>query len=309
MEQQPVTDNDEISLIELFIILLKHRRLVILPVLAALLLVAALYIFYPYYKIFKTENEKYFEEALNITISPDVVRLRRESTMIELLDGYFRDPSVIYETLVAMDYDIKENLGIELYTDRDKAINLIKKRLIENKSFTGRKLDKKQRLYTIQKSGSQISLKFVDENPKTARLFLSEISKSAVIKIKEYLQAPAKEYLHIYKDLQGVLESTKMDKAFESSLTDIYYKYVVADSVVNNAMEPFDVTESPANILMRDETIPEIRKSIAKKGIILIFAIFFLSVLAAFILNAIENVKKDPATMEKIREALGKNKA
>ncbi len=309
MEQQAITDNDEISLIDLFIVLLKFRRLVILPVLAALLLVAALYVFYPYYKISKTEKEKYFAEALTITISPDVVRLRKESAMLELLDGFFRDPSVIYETLVAMDYDAKENLGIELYTNRDKAINLIKKRLIENKSFTGRKLDKAQRLYTIQKSGSQLSLKFVDESPKTAQLFLSEISKSAAVRIKEFLQAPAKEYLLIYKDLLGVLESTKMDKALDFSLTDIYYKYVVADSVVRNTIEPIDIAESPATILMKDETVSEIRKSIAKKGIILIFAIFFLSVLAAFILNAIENVKKDPVTMEKIREALGKNKA
>ncbi len=308
MEQQPVTDNDEISLIELFIILLKHRRLVILPLLAALVIVAALYIFYPQYKISKTENEKYFEEALSITISPEAIRLGKESAMLDLLDGYFRDPSVIYETLVAMDYDAKENLGIELYTDRDKAINLIKKRLIENKSFPGRKLDKTQRLYTIQKGGSQLSLKFVDENPKIARLFLSEISKSAVVKIKEYLQTPAKEYLLICKDLLGMMESTKMDKALEPSLTDIYYKYVVSDSVVRKTIEPIYIAESPATILMIDETIPEIRKSIAKKGIILIFAVFFLSVFAAFILNAIENVKKDPATMEKIREALGKNK-
>ncbi|GAB1431793.1 hypothetical protein MASR2M29_04180 [Spirochaetota bacterium] len=309
MEQQPVTDNDEISLIELFIVLLKHRWLIFLPVLTVLLLFVVIYIFYPHYKISRTENEKYYEEALIITISPDLARLREESAMLELLDGFFRDPSVIYKTLLAIDYDAKENLEIELYTDRDKAIDQIKKRLIENKSFTGRKLDKAQRLYTIQKSGSQISLKFVDENPKTARLFLSEISKSAAEKIKEYLQAPAKDYLHIYKDLLILLDSSSMDKALESSLMDIYYKYVVADSVVNNAIEPFDVTESPENILMRDETIPEIRKSIAKKGIILIFAIFFLSVLAAFILNAIENIKKDPATMEKIREALGKNKA
>jgi uncharacterized ion transporter superfamily protein YfcC len=48
------------------------------------------------------------------------------------------------------------------------------------------------------------------------------------------------------------------------------------------------------------------RSDVLKKAIILVFGVFFMAVFAAFVLQYVDTVKKDPESMDKLREALDK---
>lgn len=62
-------------------------------------------------------------------------------------------------------------------------------------------------------------------------------------------------------------------------------------------------SETPTFQVIEEAEVPD-RKSKPSRGmlcIIITFAAFFISVFIAFALNAVENVRKDPEAMEKLR--------
>ena len=52
--------------------------------------------------------------------------------------------------------------------------------------------------------------------------------------------------------------------------------------------------------------IEAFRSDWLKKGILLVFGVFFMAVFAAFVLQYVDTVRHDPEAMSKIREALKK---
>ena len=63
-------------------------------------------------------------------------------------------------------------------------------------------------------------------------------------------------------------------------------------------------TESPTLQILERPSIPDMKSgpSRVKLCIIVTFAAFFVSIFLAFLLNAIENIKKDPEAMEKLSQ-------
>ena len=61
-------------------------------------------------------------------------------------------------------------------------------------------------------------------------------------------------------------------------------------------------TEAPVFQILERAAIPDIKSgpSRGKLCIIVTFAAFFIAVFLAFLLNAIENIRKDPEAMEKL---------
>ena len=62
-------------------------------------------------------------------------------------------------------------------------------------------------------------------------------------------------------------------------------------------------TETPVFQVLERPSIPDIKSgpSRGKLCIIVTFAAFFIAVFLAFLLNAIENIKKDPEAMAKLK--------
>ena len=120
---------------------------------------------------------------------------------------------------------------------------------------------------------------------------------------QQIIQNSAKTQVNIATEkLQSLQEGPDKDNA-QSELNSVqqFYLQAKADVELTNAK-----IESQQDILKisNPAEIPEkkVGPSRSKLCIIVIFAAFFISIFIAFLLNAIENIKKDPEAMQKFKD-------
>jgi hypothetical protein len=290
MEQQ----DDEISLIDLLVVLLKHWKLVVAIPLIVAIFAGALYL----YRTTITKPVQKTETSISFSVNP-LVKQFVGSVNLEgsIVNVYLKDTRLFYDILSQLKMS---QLGeFKISSDQDEAFALIKYLLIEGKTPSQNKLSDTKRPLLVTTTYDLITLTVRFNNKEIEQQFIALLVQALNKKINDLIIPIAKKEAQDYEQL--LVEGSKTaSNLLQNTLAVRYTAYSSALRYLKGEQEPFVLT-NPVTITI---------SSLPSKTIILvsIIAALFFAIFLAFVLEAIENIKKDPDAMAKIRSALQGNK-
>jgi hypothetical protein len=310
-----IKNEDEISLLDLFTVLLRYRKLIAGIILLFIMLSIAGYFIYPVYQYKKEMSKSQKQGVMQMEIVP-----KARSYVSQTLDSFLLRSDVIYESLYAAGMDEFSYRGEKISFDdenKKRIMYLIDMFWIKNMNLKGDIFIQKEydKTFSVKRTGEnkntntntttntssvfEITLK--DKDQEFIKKFLESIYNSCVISVEENMRTNAQMMVDNYErimNLSKISESMQMilERDFD---TYVYLKDFLdgKEVVVRLISEPVFVESFVSQSLYKDQYF--------KTGIIIVFAGFFLAVMLAFGLNVVRNIKSDEEAMKKIRDALG----
>jgi hypothetical protein len=311
MENEKQKQNDdEISLMDLFMVLLRYRKLIIGITLFSVLLAVAGYFFYPEYQ---------YNRAMDSKLNQGIMQMETVQRAVPYipvaLNNFILNAEIIYDSLLAAEIDYISYKGENIYigdslseTDKkDRASNLylIRQFWIKNMDINEKILFPKdeeyKKTFSVKMTDSIASIILNNQDGEKIKIFFETLFRLTVAKVEEYLRVNAQVMVDNYErimNLPKISESMQMilEKDFDA------YNYMCdflagKETVVKMVNEP---------MIVEPVILHEIyRKGYNLKGVIIVFAGFFAAICLSFFLNALHNIRNDEETMKKIKDALG----
>jgi len=298
----PGTD-DTVSLVDLVAVVLRRRRLITVATLGAAVLALVVFLVYPPYKMAVAERERIVEVNMSLMLGSGFRVGIGEAEGTNYLIQSLYDPAGILSALRTAGYDHIEKTLINQGADQDKALYTIRRRFMDNRGLDGSPLNETSRLYSVRLDKGVIILVFKNGDPEKAKAFLNALETGVKRDLLEFVLPYARATIDSYERLLMVQNP---NETIEASIAQGYRDYATAKSLVAGEASPLTLLRKPF-VLVPEVSIQAIRRDVLKKCIILVFGVFFLSVFAAFVLQYIDTVKKDPESMGKIQDALKKS--
>jgi hypothetical protein len=303
-----MSEEDEIDLIDLFVVLLRYRRLIIIPVLFSLVLAVAGWFWYPRYRYNNAPPEE--TEAVIMLIPGPAVQLAEKKIS---LNKVFNKPEIIHTALKAAGYlNLVSGEGrlvsLEDSVQRSKAFFLIRNRFLDENStrysvHTDNKDENIKADNTID--NEVITITFRDTDPEKAAAFLNALVDQAGPRVREALEPYAATVISSH---ERMLAAASRNETLLPGIWENAERYATALGLLSGKA-PVLIRIGDVTVIEPDTGIHTYREGFKIKALVLVFAVFFLSIFLAFIANAVSQIKKDPESMEKIRDALGKKRS
>lgn len=289
-------DDEEISLIDLLAVLFKYRKLVVCITGIAFIAVVLFSI-------------------ISIKLPSDISPL--PNTYTSTASAFVNETgtkSPEKNSALAVYYATQNNV-LDLIVQK---FDLINKWKIKDKQLsTSREMLKKNLKAEYNKDLGVFTISYTSTDPQLAFNIVSFLFEKVQEMLKEneqqqlqqqllqqqIIQNSAKTQVNIATEkLQSLPEGPDKDNAqLELNSVQQFYLQAKADVELTNVK-----IEAQLDILKisNPAEIPEkkVGPSRSKLCIIVIFAAFFISIFIAFLLNAIENIKKDPEAMQKFKD-------
>jgi len=295
--------DDTVSLVDLVAVVLRRRRLITVATLGAAALSLALYLVYPQYKMAQAERERIVEVNMSLMLGSGFRVGVGEAEGTNFLIQSLYDPASILSALRTAGYDHIEKTLINQGADQDKALYTIRRRFMDNRGLDGSPLNENSRLYSVRQDKGVIIIVFKNGDPEKAKAFLNALETGVKRDLLEFVLPYARATIDSYERLLMVQNP---NETIEASIAQGYRDYATAKSLIAGEASPLTLLRKPY-VLMPEVSIQAIRKDVLKKCVLLVFGVFFLSVFAAFVLQYVDTVKKDPESMGKIQDALKKS--
>lgn len=281
-----VAEDDEISLIDLFSVLIRYRMMIIIGS-AIVFVLTALYLFIMPLVFPKTmKRESTVKYSISVTTVPGTISRElpgKISNLKSVLNAEFTDPVFL----------VKEMRKNNPYQNENA------KELTDfqfNKFIQDLQKEKKIRVYSAAVRDEVIvELTIPEDNLEIATNLIDGMIKSVNETVEPLFK---KEVLNVKKTKQETYDEIQKSFSENSNLTDAQSLMLTVrqiDEFMNNYDCISERTEEPFVIL---EPLGRV-----KKLIIATFAAFFIFVFIAFLKNAIENIKNDPEASGKIKSA------
>lgn len=285
------TEDDEISLIDLFSVIIRYRMMIVIGS-AAVFVLAALYLFVlPVVYPKAMERESTVEYSINVTPIPAVIASElppKYSTFKTVLNAEFTD-------VVFLVKELSKNNPFTTGDDKklsDAEFNRFVQDLLKNKTIKIEPAPVRDEVIVkmkIPEDNVDVATRFVDSmissvNNATEGPFLREI-----MKMKKSKQETYDEIVSTFSENSNITDAQILMLTVRqiNEFMDTY------KCVSERTLEPFVVVEPMGRV---------------KKLVIATFAAFFIFVFIAFLKNAIENIKKDPEASGKIKTAWDEGK-
>jgi hypothetical protein len=289
----PATD-DEISLIDLLVILLKHRRLIIRSVLGSMILGLALVLLLPGYQFSKAVSGQVAEGKVNFMISSALNAILGEEDSTNFINQALQDPLIILQALRESGYErLDDNSRIDSGVAEEEAVSSVRSRFIQSKD---------QSVYKATYDDGTGSIIFKGKDDEKISSFLVALVRTLNKELAEYSLPYARSKVEAF---EALLRTDKANEATGLTVVQNHENYTLIKNYLSEGISPIPVIRGP-HVFKTRLSINTFRKDAITKAIILVFAVFFMAVLAAFVLQFVESVKNDPEAMEKIRDALEK---
>lgn len=276
----PLAEDDEISLIDLFSVLIKHRFLII----AGTVIVAALCIFYLFF--FPKINKSADKHAVTIEYTYQINSL---PLALEKELGYNDQKQKVVVSLA--NYQLT---SLTFLADKVKQYNPFDADFSKMTSYQYNRYVQNlttNKKYSVEISPMQTSLTVKltvpENNISVSNQFLQDMVNQTNAEIENFLFPKLDS---IEKSASAVSLNTSSASAQSLKDTELIIRNFRAsyNGFLTSAGEPFILLEPLGRL---------------KKLIIVVFAAFFVFVFIAFLLNAIDNIKQDPEASEKIKTA------
>jgi hypothetical protein len=269
---------DEIDLIDLFIVLLKWRRLIVgLPLLTALILGIILFAL-PALGLYSFQTYNLQAMVASVQIPP-ALKDQIGMDIPGLTASYAQEFKTVMDTI------IRTNLKTDgLPHDPQN---------LEFRTFVLKGFIEKQYKVTAQKEGG-VRLEIKSKDREGGKQFLEEMVKQVDLHLR-------KEIADRSRVVHQSMEQLYNEAGPQSILSDTVKQLITASRTYSTGDMPILVTITEPEVFLEAQG----RSTIVIVGVV---AVFFLSIFLAFILEYVHNVRKNPETMARIRAALGKEK-
>lgn len=267
-------EEDEISLVDLLVVLIKHRRLIIGATSLSALVVLTIYFLLPLFGIISFGSYTINASAIPSQIPP---ALEKElGIRPEILARSYA------ENLEEVAAAVSRNRLMRNIVGDDEG--WLFKTMIA-RSFIGQK-------YKVQNNDGAIAFEVVVRNPRAGENFLREMITYADAQLRSEIAS----------------RSTIVAESMESLRTETSSGLGLSESVrqLIISSETYRSGKAPALVITSEPEILVDAQGKAKTAIIIVFGTLFFSIFAAFVLEYIGNLKADPESSAKIRKALGK---
>jgi hypothetical protein len=304
-EQNNHVEEDEISLLDLFVVLLKYRKLIIIVTLVAVIIAAAGYFLYPPYQYQKALEHQRVEAYLRVAPWPGLKTLELNYDLKQL---FAQAPSLLYALRAAgyESFGYGEDYQIDLTDETltSRALFVVQQRLLKNQSLDGTALDEDQRLFSVTSTSEGAVVVFKDNDPEQAKRFLAALFDATNKELTALLLTQADSIISAYERLLAIESPSDLVQSAISAGQQRYDTAMRLQTGQANAINQL----GGIYIVDPELTLGAYKSGIKVKVVILVVAALFLSIFLAFILNYLNTVKKDEESMRKIREALKKKK-
>jgi len=291
-EKKMEQNEDEISLVDLLVVLLKHwKMIVVLPV-----VVLAALIGYTFVKPVQKAEEK-SETYITLMVNPLIKQFSSFNNLEDLISNiYLKDLDILYASI--QEAGITKIGSYELPLKKEEGMYLVKSFFIDGKNLKNQTIQDADKPFLIENKNGVITITVRFNDKEQSSKFLELITLSVKTKLNELILPIAKKEVGDYERI--ILEDNK--NASTQNLLQIRYSaYSSALQLVKGEQEIIIIS----NPIIVESPAP----SNNSKTILFIafFAALFFAIFLAFVLEAIENIRKDPEAMAKIRSALKKD--
>src|SRR6056297_2908976 len=157
-------EDDEINLLDLFVVLLKYRKLIIGVVLFVVIVAAAGYFLYPQYQYQQALEKQQMETTLPFFYTPVVSLIGVQGQIRPTI----QQAPLLLEALQQAGYktfgygreDVEDNNTVDITKseNRSTALYLVRQKLIEDKDAQGNEYESGEKAFNISQSGNEIEL-------------------------------------------------------------------------------------------------------------------------------------------------------
>ena len=283
MEKENNTIQDEeISLVDLFAVVIKYRKLIIWGTILVSVLACMFLVILPN---FDKDKDEYYIIDYNIPLYPNMNNFGN-----------------------VISFDITEDVQTKI-NDRNFIAEINKKSLVFDYDFEApsfNTLNYNQYIFNLFKDNyyvaklsntkSNILLSIKTTNQENADLFVNSLTDNINTEYREFLLPLIQKRIN---DIDKLLKQLSSDDK-ESR-----------EKLLNERLDLNELYNTTFDIIQKNRTKFVIREqgvSLLLKLIIVCFASFFLFVFIAFLLNAIKNIKCDKISNEKIKNAWNEGK-
>ena len=276
--------DDEISLIDLFSVLIRHRMMIIIGTAAAFVLTGVYLFLVPV--LFPKSMTREITVQYNVTVAsvPGSIAGQlpgKVSNLKSAVNNEFSDPVFLVKELKKNNPFVTEG-GKPL---TDVQLNQMAQDLLKDKKIAIRNASIRDEVtFRIPEDNLEIATKMVDSMVVSVNSSIEGVFLSEVEKLKKTRQETYNEILKAYSENSNISDAQSL-MLIVRQIDDFMQGYTI---IAERDVEPFVVLEPLGRV---------------KKLIIATFAAFFIFVFLAFLNNAIYNIKKDPEASGKIKAA------
>jgi hypothetical protein len=308
--EKQIKNEDEISLLDLFTVLVRYRKLIIGISVFSIVLAFTGYFFYPEYQYKEAQSGKQIQGIMNMEIAPKAAPYVSQS-----LDNFILSSDIIYDALhmAGMEYFEYSGEKLSMADESDKKIimYLINQLWIKNLDLAGNRLvpegKEHNKTFSVRKIGSGTSTTAVTEvtyknkDAELVKKFFDSLFALSAAKVEDNMRINAQIMVGNYERIASL---SKISESMQIILEKDFDTYIFLRDFLDGKENAVKLVGEPVFV----ETVAllmEYKDSYPKTGVITALAGIFIAVLIAFALNVIRTVKNDEEAMQKIRDALG----
>jgi hypothetical protein len=271
-------NNDEISLIDLFAVLVRYRKMILTIILCSIIVVIAGYFVYPSLQKSNAATEKNYNTSIAISLTPGTRYFLSYQTTSQSFIPYFIFPQVIQDVIEDTQHiSLQPKELLQWIPVQDPVAG-------EERTYAS--ANKKLFLKENLRSGV-LEISYNGDDPRSGIVFLQSFFLHGSMALENYITPLAREFIDTYE---------------LSSLPVADNNYVMIKAICDGKM--------PVLVRLFDPYVLEQEAAKGRKysvvALVVVFAAVFFSVFLAFCINALKNIKNDQESMRKLREALGK---
>ncbi|MBP3451040.1 MAG: hypothetical protein J6K22_11320 [Spirochaetaceae bacterium] len=273
--EQKTDENEEISLIDLFSVLLKYRKFIVIGSILLIFITSIVYISYVKYKD-KVLN--YYDIELTIPISNKIKYLNNVVNYDLLNDTVVRFKDLGYIAKLNEKYNV-------FYYDFNKS-NFNQ---LDYNEFINTKVNSGFYQVKLNSTKSSLIINLRSYSVDNAKKFISEYIQKLNSEYRNYFSIEIENRILL---LQEIIDNNNANKEIFAEKHELEN---LNKDTVTLFIDDFSIFITKNN-------------DILLKFIIIIFASFFIFIFIAFLLNAIQNIKSDKEASAKIKNAWEKGK-
>ncbi|GHT71947.1 hypothetical protein FACS1894110_25870 [Spirochaetia bacterium] len=298
-----ITDDNKISIIDLFVVLLKYRKLIIGTVLAALIAAGIGFFVYPSwrYNAYIGDRSQSAGHDAKMVINPSPASIYfLPNQQIAL---YFSRPDVILGALGSAEKDVSpETLSswIPVLSSKEGT----EKRTMESDSIEKVFVSQNGRL-TIKEDTKTRIIEFscTGFEGEQARLFLEELFVQGNAAVETYIKSLGEAYIASFEKTLQNPNLSEFEKSLAGNGREYYF---LARGLLAGDLRALVMLIEPYTARVPVKSLGDFRNDYTKMALVGVFILLFLSVFIAFVLDAIHSIKNDEEAMKKIHDALEK---
>jgi len=311
-------NENEISLLDLFAVLLRYRKLIVGITLAFIILTVVGYFIYPVHQYKNAMKTRLLQGRIIISIKQNMTNYITKNP-----EYFINRADVVMDSLrdAGMDkFEYAGNRTVSLTdeAERTRALYLINQILIMNKSLNGKDNKEDDRKFkvitnttkipgtsrnidTVVKDVFSIEVIFKDKDPELIRFFFKNLIIHGNEIAGDYIRSQAESIVYNYEQ---IMNGNQKGKSWEDAMGNNLFIYAYIKNFLDGNETILTALGEP--VITKPEIYLSAFKSKYKRtGVLLIFAGFFMALFLAFILNIIRNIKNDEEAMKKVRDAMG----